>query len=298
MGGSIIEQKRRDLLTFIEAELAPQPEVQAVIGVGSIAAGTARRDSDIDAVIFLAPFDPYIVPAEFVWLAADRSFHSIFSDAPAVQETGIQLDFSRYDLAEWTDPNFTWPEPVRGGLHAGWIAFDRRGQVAELIAQRTAYPDATRLERLDRAIVAIDHLLVWDDPSDLWQRLGPVRAVDRVQAAYEALVAGLFAYNRAWRPFRAREMVHLLRLAWLPEACEARILTALNAPSLDLAGYTARFEMVRALFQELVDRLAADGTYGADAVSEAFIRTHDEPGRAWNMEEWRQRHKERPQESA
>ncbi|KPV42324.1 hypothetical protein AN477_18695 [Alicyclobacillus ferrooxydans] len=35
------------------------------------------------------------------------------------------------------------------------------------------------------------------------------------------------------------------------------------------------------------------GTYGKDPVSEAFIRSHDEPGRAWNMQEWMRRHRDR-----
>jgi len=39
-----------------------------------------------------------------------------------------------------------------------------------------------------------------------------------------------------------------------------------------------------------MDRLRADGEYGEDPVAEAFIRGHDEPGRAWNMEEWNRRH--------
>jgi len=34
------------------------------------------------------------------------------------------------------------------------------------------------------------------------------------------------------------------------------------------------------------------GEYGDDVISEAFIRSHDEPGRAWNMDEWNARHRE------
>jgi hypothetical protein len=280
-------------LTFIERELAPHRAVQAVIGVGSIATGLARPDSDIDAVLFLDPFDPYLVPAEFIWLPSDRSFYSIFSDAPGVQATGIQLDFSRYDLAQWADPGYAWPEAVRCGLHEGWIAFDRSGQIAGLIAERTAYPDAIRLGRLDAALVELDGYLKWDDPEVLWQSLGSARALDRLQAAYDALVAALFAYNRRWRPYRSREMVHLLRLAWLPEQCEARILAALNAPSLDRVGYVHRFQALQALFADLLAQLVSDGTYADDAVSQAFIRTHDEPGRAWNMDEWVRQHQKR-----
>ena len=65
-------------MAFIERELVPEPAVQAVIGIGSIASGLARPDSDIDTIIFLDPFDWYILPAEFKWRPADGSFHSIF----------------------------------------------------------------------------------------------------------------------------------------------------------------------------------------------------------------------------
>ena len=286
-------QKRQDLLAFIEQELAPYAEVQAVIGVGSIATGLARSDSDIDAVLFLDPFDPYIVPAEFIWLSSDRTFHSIFSQEPGVQETGIQFDFARYDLAQWRDPDYEWPEAVRGGLRDGWVAFDRSGHITDLIAERSAYREEVRLVRLDNALVELDLCLKWDEPQMLWDKLGPATALDRLHAAYDALVAALFAYNRRWRPYRNREMTHLLKLAWLPEQFEERVLVALNAPSLDYAGYVQHFRVLHALFDELVTQLIADGDYPEDAVSRAFIRTHDEPGRAWNMDEWTRKHEKR-----
>lgn len=196
MTTSATVQKRQDLLAFIERELAPEPAVQAVIGIGSVASGLARSDSDIDAIVFLDPFYWYIVPAEFIWRPSDRSYHSIFSKEAGIEE-GIQFDLARFSLSEWSDTSYEWPEERRADLQEGWVAYDRNGQVAELIATRTEYPDARRQARLDEAINWLDH--------------------------------------------------HL-----------------------------------------------ADGTpereYGTDPVSEAFIRSHDEPGRAWNMEEWSRRH--------
>jgi hypothetical protein len=283
------QQKRQDLLTFIEQELAPYAAVQAVIGVGSIATGLARPDSDIDAVIFLDPIDPYIVPAEFIWRPSDRTFHSIFSREPGVQEAGMQFDFARYDLRQWADPGYEWPEAVRGGLSEGWIAFDR-GRIADLIAERTAYREEIRIARLDEALVELDLCLKWDEPQALWAHLGPATALDRLQAAYEALVSALFAYNRHWRPYRVREMSHLLKLAWLPQHFEQHILVALNAPSLDYNGYLQRFEALQILFDAVLAQLVAGGDYEEDAVSQAFIRTHEEPGRAWNMDAWNRVH--------
>jgi hypothetical protein len=265
--------------------------VQAVIGVGSIATGLARSDSDIDAVLFLDPFDPYITPAEFIWMSSDKTFHSIFSRESGVQENGIQFDFARYDLVQWSDATYEWPEAVRAGLREGWIAFDRSGHITDLISERIAYAEEIRQDRLDEALVELDLCLKWENPQILWDNLGSLTALDRLQATYDALVAALFAYNRRWRPYRNREMTHLLTLTWLPERFEERLLVALNAPTLDFEGYAQRFQALHTLFDDLLTQLVSDGDYPEDAISHAFIRTHDEPGRAWNMDEWNRRHR-------
>ena len=43
-------QKRQELMEFIGRELMPEPAVQAVVGMGSIASGLARPDSGIALV--------------------------------------------------------------------------------------------------------------------------------------------------------------------------------------------------------------------------------------------------------
>ena len=282
-------RKRQDLTTFIERELESEPAVQAVIGIGSIASGLARPDSDVDAIVFLDPFDWYIVPAEFKWCPSDGSFHSIFSQKIGTTDC-IELDFARFDLSQWADPSYDWPEERRAELCEGWLAFDRSGQVAKLIATRTSYTDQIRIAKLDEAITWLDQHLSGDRPRLRWESLGPVIAHDRLQAAYEYLVQALFAYNRRWRPWRNRETSSLLTLPWLPEGFADRALTALNAPSVDHTGYLNRADTLRSFFQDLTARLVADGDYGKDVISEAFIRGHDEPGRAWNMDEWNVKH--------
>jgi len=120
-----------------------------------------------------------------------------------------------------------------------------------------------------------------------WQSLGPLRAHDRLAAAYDCLVQALFAGNRRWRPWRNREMSYLLALPWLPDDFEARVLSALNAPAHDPAGYAARVAALRGLFADILARLVADGDYPADdPIGAAFVRSHEEPGRAWNMDAW------------
>lgn len=280
------EIKRNELKAFIDRVLEPAAAVQGVVGIGSIATGNMRPDSDIDIVVFFDPLDWYIIPGEFLWRPSDGTFHEIFTTDEAVQKESISLDCLRLDLQRWNDPTFIWPEPRRAELSSGWIAFDRVGRITELIAKHTAYSETLRLSRLDHAIIWLDQHLGQDGPQKRWDSLGPATAHDRLQAAYHNLVGGLFALNRAWLPWRNRQMDALLQLEWLPENFKERILPAANAPGLDYNGYMKRVEVLRSLFDDLIDKCIVDGLYSAAPIDQAFVRSHDEPGFAWNMDEW------------
>ena len=149
------------------------------------------------------------------------------------------------------------------------------------------YNEDERLRRLDEAITHLDQHLHYD-PLARWESLGAVVAHDRLSAAYDYLVQALFAFNRVWLPWRSRRMGALLRLDWLPADFEARVLVAGNAPSLDLAGYEKRIDLLRALFEELLSAVVEDGSYSHTPIDQAFIRSHEEPGYAWNMDDWNQ----------
>ncbi|MCP5094281.1 MAG: hypothetical protein GY943_01880, partial [Chloroflexi bacterium] len=145
----------------------------------------------------------------------------------------------------------------------------------------------------DEAITWLDQHLSDDGPQARWNSLEPVIAHDRLQAAYAYLVQALFAYNRKWRIWRNREISALLALPWLPIDFSQRILTAANPPGLDYFGYMTRAEKLEAMFHELLLKLIDDGTYGDDPIGEAFMHRAEEPGRAWNMDEWNQKRLER-----
>jgi hypothetical protein len=283
------EEKRNQLKLFIDRVLESEPAVQGVIGIGSMATGHMHPDSDIDAVIFLDPLELYIAPAEAIWRPETGSFHSILEDGVR----GIRFDFTRLAWQQWSDPEFEWPENLRAELSAGWIAYDPSGKARRLIARGTVYPEALRLARLDEALVLLDQLLNWDAPHEIWDTLGPPIAHDRLEAAYVYLVQALFAYNRRWHSWRSREMQTLLALPWLPEAFASQVLTTANAPDLDYAGYVARRDRLRALFDGLLARLVAAGDYSATPIDQAFIRKHEEPGRSWNIDEWNKFHQAR-----
>lgn len=285
------QEKRAQFLHFMEKVLLPETAVQAAVGIGSIATGRMRPDSDIDIILFLDPYDLYIVPAEAIWLEADDSFHSIFSEDEAIQQ-GLQLDFMRVNWQQWRNPDFAWPEERLSELVNGWIAYDRHGEVTRQIQQRSAYPDELRQTRLDEAITWLDQHLGWGSPQANWEALGPAIAHDRLQAAYHYLVDGLFAYNRRWRIWRNRQMSGLLQLPWLPKGFSDDILLLSNAPGLDHTGYLARVDKLAFYFAAFQQQLIADGDY-EKPVDEAFIRSSEEPGRAWNMAEWNAKRQER-----
>ncbi|MCA9994667.1 MAG: hypothetical protein KDE56_02900 [Anaerolineales bacterium] len=284
--------KREQLRLFMARALAGETAVKAVIGIGSIATGRMRADSDIDAIVFLEPYSDYIVPAEAIWLPDDGSFHSIFSRDERVQRDGIQLDFARFDWGQWRKPDFAWPEERLAELGSGWVAYDPTGEVTAVIQTRVVYPEALRIARLDEAVTWLDQHLEDGTPEEKWESLGPLIAHDRLQAAYGWLVQGLFAINGRWRGWRNREMSGLLQLPWLPNDVENRLLLAGNAPTLDYAGYMARVAALRGLFADVLQWLQVEGFYGDDPIGEAFIRGAEEPGRAWNMLAWNEQHKQ------
>jgi len=187
-----------------------------------------------------------------------------------------------------------WPEPVRAELNNGWTAFDRDGDVGRLLVERTVLNDMHRQHLIDDAVTWLDALVpAEDDVVDRWGSLGPLEAADRMQAAYEYLVQAVFAYNHKWRPWRTREMVPLLRLAWVPADFHNRMITAAVSSGHDRTAYVARVDALRQVTADLMERLLADGFYKTDPVSEAFLRSHDEPGRAWNIDAWNAEHLQR-----
>ncbi len=281
--------KRAALQALIERVLAPEPAVQAVLAVGSVATGRARADSDIDAVVWLDPFDAHIAPAEFVWRPADGSFRSIFSALPEAADDA-QFDLHRLDLAAWREPGHVWPDGLLAELSTAWWAYTRTPAVAAWLAERIAYPAALGRRRVDEALVWLDQLLDEGRPERAWQTVGPLAAHDRLWAAYDWLAAALFACQGRWRPWRNRELEHLLALPWLPAGAPAWLEAVLTPPGERAQAYAARVAALRALYGALCAHLQASGAYGDDPVGEAFVRTHDEPGRSWNMDAWQRAH--------
>lgn len=253
------QSKRDQLVEFVDRMLVKQHAVRAVIAIGSIGAGTAHEASDIDIAIFLDPVDLYLVPAEAIWRPSDDTFHSIFTEDADLQSVGIQLDFQRFDLQRWREPDHEWPEPIRAELAAGWATFDRDGEVSRLIAAHAAYDDQHRLTQLDDAITWLDQHLDEAEVQQRWRTLGPVVAHDRLQSAYGYLVQGLFAYNRRWRPWRNREMTALLALPWLPARFQETVFEAAIAQGHDKTAYLARASTLRRLLAQLVGQLRESG---------------------------------------
>ncbi|MFO7682225.1 MAG: nucleotidyltransferase domain-containing protein [Chloroflexota bacterium] len=285
------EAKRQQLQIFIDRVLVPWDAVKGVVAIGSMASGHMSPESDIDAVLFLEPYDLFVAPAEALWNPADDTFHSIFAESDFPD--GIPLDLDRCDLAKWRDPAYSWPEGKKAELSMGLIVYDPSGQISALIAERTAYSAEVRQQRLDESLVWLDQHLNWKDPQKMWDQMGPAIAHDRLNAAYSYLAKALFAYNGRWQIWRNREMQTLLQLPWLPAGFQEKALTAASASGHNFAAYQQRIDVLREMFQYLLDKLVEDGDYSSMPIDQAFIRQNQEPGRAWNMEEWNTIHRVR-----
>ena len=284
------EQKRVELAKYIQTEIIQESSVQGIIVIGSVAKGTARSDSDIDAVVFLAPYDLYAVPAESKWHPGTRKYYGIFQDV----RDCIQLDFfKRLDLQKWSQPTYVWPEAICAALSEGWIAFDRNDHIHQLIAEKTKYKDGFRQERLDESLTKVDWLLNDSTIERTWDTLGAVVAHYRFHTAFDYLIQAIFAYNRRWRTLRGREMTTIINLGWLPQEFDQRLLQLSNALEETKEGYLERAKSLKYCFDEVVAICQGDGLYGKNAVNEAFIRLYDEPGRDWNMEAWNSQHEGR-----
>lgn len=285
----ITQSKRAQMRDYIDREVISEQAVKAIVVIGSVAMGTAHAGSDIDAVVFMDPLDQYAVPAEFQWRSADGSYHGIFVDIP----DAIQFDFKRLDWGLVSRADFQWSETLLAELVTGWLVFDRNGTIGPEITRCIAYDDAQRLTRLDEALIGLDQLLGNQRVTHTWSRLGAAVAHDRLNCAYGLLVQALFATNRRWRPWRSRELTHLLELPWLPAVVHQNPLAIVAAMSLDHDGYLQRANVLSAAVDQLVDHLRAEGIYAVDPVGEAFLRRNDEPGRDWNIETWAVTHQSR-----
>ncbi len=289
-------RKRADLTDFIERELSVEECVRAVVCTGSVAAGTARIDSDIDAFIFMDPFDPFAVPAEFAWRRGDGSILGTCS--PEIGPDTVRFDFTRVDLLKWSSPNYVWPDGVRAELSVGWLAFDRDGRSSELIADRVCYSDTIRIRRLDEALVRGDLHLCSDLVELRWDALGPLGSHEILGAAWEHTKQAAFAMNRRWMPWPGKQSQALAALPLLPHGFAGRALDCMTAAAQDFDSYVTRAGNMRELFHDLVALLHDDPDYGEDPIGAAFRRMFREPGRSWSMEEWRRGHEDRLRRNA
>jgi hypothetical protein len=242
------EQKRAAFARYIQIEIIPETSVQGIVVIGSVSKGTAHSDSDIDAAVFLEPYDLYAVPAESKWQPDTREYHGIFSDV----RNFIQLDFSkRLDLRKWSQPNYEWPEPICAELSEGWVAFDRKDQIRKLIAEKTVYKEEIRQIRLDEALTKLDWLLKDSSVERTWDTLGATVAHYRLHTAFDYLTQALFAFNRRWRTLRSRALADLINLGWLPKNFDQQLFKLTNALCETKEGYLERAEALQYCFKEV-----------------------------------------------
>jgi hypothetical protein len=171
------------------------------------------------------------------------------------------------------------------------ISGDRDGSKLTLLDKRTEYDDKTRKQRIDEFILAFDYIIAEKKYEETWDRYGSLAAISRLDVVLDSLIGALFAYNRKWRFFKDREIEFLLRLPWLPKEFDRRVLQAITVTDMSRDGYLKKAAAIEGMSKEIINKLTIESFYGEDPAAEAFIRSHSEPGRAWNMKEWNEKRK-------
>lgn len=270
---------------FVQRKLEPWPEFVAALIVGSIAHKEARPDSDVDCILVFDPLDEAIVPAEFVWIPATDSYHTIF-EVEASDAGGIQIDVMRVALDDFRHQE--WPESFKYELAHALVLVDRHQSVARIVEKRVAYPESLRLARIqEHAGWASYFMEEWRLLSWL-ERGGIASAHDQLTAALEEVIKLLHAYNREWLPWRYRWMISAQRLPWQPDEFSQKALEITSQMEPTRNGILQRRAAIGALLNNTMARLQTAGLL-ADS-EEAFIAAHPGLGYAHNFEAWREAH--------
>jgi len=270
---------------FVHRKLEVWPEFVAVLIVGSVAHEEARSDSDVDCVLVFDKLDEAIVPAEFVWVPATDSYHTIF-EVEASDVGGIQIDAKRVALDDFRCQE--WSESFKHELAHALVLYDRQQSVAEILKKRVAYPESLRLSRIR------DHLGWAEYYLEEWRLLGWIDrggiegAHDQLTAAFEELIQLLHAYNREWLPWRYRWMVSAQRLSWLPDDYPQRAVEITSRVSANKESVLKRRSEIISVLNDTLDRLQSEGLLAGP--DEAFIAAHSGLGYAHNFDVWRGAH--------
>jgi len=286
MEGAVRVDSQVELMReFVHRKLEVWPEFVAALVVGSIAHGEARSDSDVDCVLVFDKLDEAIVPAEFVWIPATDSCHTIF-EVEASDVGGIQIDAKRVALDDFRHQE--WPESFKHELAHALVLYDRHQTVARIVNERVAYPDSLRLSRIRDHVgwaeyyLAEWRLLGWID------RGGIESAHDQLTAAFGEIIQLLHAYNREWLPWRYRWMVSAQRLSWLPDDYPQRAAEITSRVFATKESVLKRRSEISSLLDSTRTRLRSDGLM-ADP-DEAFFAAHPGLGYAHNFDAWKEAH--------
>ncbi|CAN5520235.1 hypothetical protein BH09CHL1_BH09CHL1_13010 [soil metagenome] len=270
---------------FVRRKLEIWPEFVAALIVGSVAHGEARSDSDLDCVMVFDKLDEAIVPAEFVWVPATDTYHTIF-EVDASDVVGIQIDAKRIELDEFRHQE--WPEGFKHELAHALVLYDRQQSVSKILESRLAYPEPLRLARMHTHLGWVGYYLEEWRLLRWLERGGIGDTHDQLTAAFEELMQLLHAYNSEWLPWRNRWMASTRRLSWLPHGFPQRSVEITSRIDATKESVLKRRHEINFMLDETLDRLQSEGIISDP--DEAFIAAHPGLGYAYNFDAWRKAH--------
>lgn len=262
--------------------------------VGSIAAGEARTDSDVDMVLVFDPLDVRVVPGEFAWSPTDDNFYPVVGpDAVEAGDIGgVQIDAKRLsvDYLESAD----LPEGLLHELAHGLLLFDRTTRVEALVQRRVDYPLERRRETAfrhrDRAW--IHQAKAELRRRDRWtSRVGLAGAVDVLVGGLEEVILLVHACNGEFTPYRYRWLLSIDQLEWVPEGFktfrDAVLAPPVSDPEERLAVACEAFDLVLSQVDDHFRQLG-----WARHAGEVWADSHLELGFGYNMDAWKRAHSE------
>jgi hypothetical protein len=201
------------------------PDVLALIIIGSVARGEAREDSDVDC---------YLVVTDAAYATREAAHALSFSADDLCDYPGGHAGGRVVDLAYLHDVAARGPEPARYAFTGAFPAVSRLPGLAELLEQIPRYPEAERTEKMISFVsqlpVHFSYLVLGEYSQNPYLL---------AQTAVELVLFGgrlILAHNRMLYPNRKWFLRELARAPEKPADLLDRATALLTRPGIATAG--------------------------------------------------------------
>jgi hypothetical protein len=246
------------LADCLSSKIRRLPQVELILGMGSLARGFGDQWSDLDLAVLGHGLRPEHLWRGERWLA------------------GVSVDLFQVDLA--ASPVTRWKADRREAFQESIVLFCRDKVQAQRLRRGVLLSPRERRRRMLDVLFRLGwvgfaphawygqtrHGYHWELPADVWVQRGCLSAAHAtVDQAFDMLLQLLYLINRRhvpdpkWRRFR------VTGLGWLPQDFTALREVVETSPR-DASSYTRRAEAMLALVEQIVRHLEDCEDLGVD----------------------------------